>query len=323
MTDQPVINDPDAAVRRANVQVAAGVLNQPPYGSDGAFQVQVQAQGRRLAQFHERFDLLLGNAKQSLILVVVILALFMGLRVALWVGMGIVVSFLGGVATMPLLGVSANMVSLFAFILVLGIVVDDAIVVSEEVQHRHLLGERGLDAAVRGARAVVVPVVFSVLTTVAAFLPMAMLPGTFGKIFFLIPAIVIPVLLLSLLESMLTLPGHLALHHDLSGRTPSRVRLVRTWHALRGLCDGALMAVARRSYAPALGFCLRWRHATLAGFIAVAMLTVGLIAHGTLPLTFFPRVEQDFMMATITMPAGSSRARRNHARTSASGTRCG
>ncbi len=256
----------------------------------------------------DRLDLLTVNAVQSLLLVVLILALTLGLRLALWVALGIPVSFLGAIALMPVLGVSVNMVSLFAFILALGIVVDDAIVVSEEVAHQHARGLRGRRAAVVGSRLVVVPVVFSVLTTVVAFAPMATLPGTFGKVFLMIPAIVIPILLFSLLESLWTLPGHLALHHDLSPGRPRRSRIGRAWAAVRAGVDAGLAWVVARLYEPALHACLRWRYATLAGFAAVAVLLVALLVRGTLPLTFFPVVEQDVLIASVGVPSGSSLA---------------
>ncbi|MCS6971204.1 MAG: efflux RND transporter permease subunit [Planctomycetes bacterium] len=252
------------------------------------------------AWLKQRLELLTRNALQSLLLVLAILALFLGLRLALWVAMGIPVAFLGAIALMPALGVSVNMVSLFAFILVLGIVVDDAIIVSEEIYHRHQLREGGLAAAVRGTRRVMVPVVFSVLTTVAAFVPMAVLPGTFGKAFYMIPAIVIPVLLFSLIESLWVLPGHLALHRDLTTAP------WRPWAAVRGGVDRGLQWLLRRAYMPVLHLALRWRWAASALFLAGAILVVAVVARGTLPITFFPRIEADFVTVTVTMPAGST-----------------
>lgn len=252
------------------------------------------------AWLKQRLELLTRNALQSLLLVLAILALFLGLRLACWVALGIPVAFLGALALMPALGVSVNMVSLFAFILVLGIVVDDAIIVSEEIHHRHLLRERGLAAAVHGARRVVVPVVFSVLTTVAAFVPMATLPGTFGKVFYMIPAIVIPVLLFSLVESLWVLPGHLALHRDLTTAP------WRPWAAVRGGVDRGLRWLIRRTYMPVLHLALRWRWAAIAAFVGGALLVVALLIRGSIPVTFFPRVEADFVTVTVTMPAGST-----------------
>ncbi len=179
-----------------------------------------------------RIDLLFGNAMQGLVLVFVILALFLQLRVAIWVAIGIPVAFLGAVALMPTFDVSNNMISLFAFLLVLGIVVDDAIVVGENVVLHRANGASPMLAALRGSREVRVPVFASVTTTIAAFLPMLLsVPGSDAQVWRVIPLIVIPVLAISLVESQLCLPAHLSL---LRRDDPSR----RPWLGARAL--GAL-----------------------------------------------------------------------------------
>jgi multidrug efflux pump subunit AcrB len=160
--------------------------------------------------FRDRIDLLMRNAYSGLALVLICLALFLDIRLAFWVAMGIPVSFLGAMLLMPTLGVSINMISLFAFILTLGIVVDDAIVVGEAVHKRRSDGLPRLQAAILGVKDVAGPVVFSVLTTVVAFMPLLFIPGVSGKFFVVIPLIVIPILLMSLFESLFTLPAHLA-----------------------------------------------------------------------------------------------------------------
>ena len=159
-----------------------------------------------------RIELLLRNAGQGLILVFVILALFLQLRLAIWVAVGIPVAFLGAVAAMPMFDVSINMISLFAFLLVLGIVVDDAIVVGENIARHRRLGANPMLASVRGSREVRNPVFASVLTTMVAFLPMLFsVPGSDAQVWRVIPCIVLPVLALSLIESQLCLPSHLTL----------------------------------------------------------------------------------------------------------------
>lgn len=160
-----------------------------------------------------RIQLLNKNAFYGGLLVVALLALVLRFRLAMWVSMGIPISFLGAFFLMPALGASINMITLFAFIVTLGMVVDDAIVVGENIYHKMQQGIPKLDAAILGAKEMAMPVTFSILTTVAAFAPMFFVPGIMGKIFFLIPLVVIMVLLFSLFESFYILPSHLG-HHS-------------------------------------------------------------------------------------------------------------
>ena len=157
-----------------------------------------------------RLDLLMRNGRAGLILVFLSLALFLKLRLAFWVALGIPVCFLGAIALMPFFGMSINVVSLFAFIVVLGIVVDDAIIVGESIYRAENAGQPRLEASIEGSRQVARPVVFAVLTTIAAFFPLLTLPGSLGRIMAVIPTIVISVLLFSLIESLLILPNHLS-----------------------------------------------------------------------------------------------------------------
>ena len=158
----------------------------------------------------ERIGLLVNNGWLGLLLVFVVLALFLDLRLAFWVGLGIPISFLGAFAVMPVTGVSVNMVSLFGFIVTLGMVVDDAIVVGENAYEKMEGGLPPMQAAVEGAREMAVPISFAILTTAAAFAPLFFIPGFMGKIFSIMPAIVCMVLFFSLGESFFVLPAHLA-----------------------------------------------------------------------------------------------------------------
>ncbi|MCA9491484.1 MAG: efflux RND transporter permease subunit, partial [Myxococcales bacterium] len=160
-----------------------------------------------------RIDLLLRNARMGLVLVLLVLALFLDLRLAFWVAFGIPISVMGAFALMPSLDISVNMISLFAFIVTLGIVVDDAIVVGENIYEKEQQGIPRLRAAVEGAQEMVVPVGFSILTTMVAFSPLLMVPGVMGKIFRILPMLVITVLTISWVESFLVLPSHLG-HED-------------------------------------------------------------------------------------------------------------
>ncbi len=251
-----------------------------------------------------RIELLLRNAGQGLILVFVILALFLQLRLAVWVAVGIPVAFLGAVSVMPIVDVSINMISLFAFLLVLGIVVDDAIVVGENIARHRRLGANPMLASIRGSREVRSPVFASVLTTMVAFLPMLFsVPGSDAQVWRVIPCIVLPVLALSLIESQLCLPSHLTLMQDNSSRRPWLGARALGW--LQDRVQGALTWVVERIYRPALEVCLRWRYATVAAAAASFLVVVATVVAGFPRFVFFPTVEGDNVVVSLTMPQGT------------------
>ncbi len=248
-----------------------------------------------------RRDLLLRNAKLGLVLVFGSLLLFLAPRLAFWVTMGIPVSFLGALALLPHLGVTINMISLFAFILALGIVVDDAIVVGEGV-YRHLEdGSPPAAAAVMGAREMAVPVTFSVLTTIAAFVPLLFVEGTMGKFMRVIPLVVIAAFAISLLESLFILPAHLSAIPPPRGRAGPLERFRRMF--ARGLA-----AFVRGPYAGLLRRAVSWRYVTISVFAAVFLVTLGWVAGGRIKFVFFPKVESDRVTASLVMPEGTSLA---------------
>lgn len=252
-----------------------------------------------------RLDLLLKNGAQGLVLVFLILALFLKLRLSFWVTIGIPISFLGTVMVLPSLGHSINMLSLFAFILVLGIVVDDAIVVGESIHKEQEGGGNSLEGAVRGVRAVAVPVVFAVLTTIVAFVPMGFLPGTFGKYFSVIPATVIPALIFSLVESQLVLPSHLT-HAKQSAWKLANVWPFKAWTITQTRFSNGMKYAATQVYAPLQAVALKWRYTTVAVAIATLAITAALVVGGRLKFVFFPDIEGDIAAAQITMPEGTS-----------------
>jgi multidrug efflux pump subunit AcrB len=251
----------------------------------------------------ERVDLLLKNGSQGLALVFLVLALFLRFRLAFWVSIGIPLSFLGAFWMMPILGVSINMVSLFAFILVLGIVVDDAIVVGENIHAHVRRGTPPQDAAVKGVQEVAVPVIFAVLTTVAAFWPLLGIPGTMGKIFRVMPLVVIPTLLFSIVESQWILPAHLT-HLQENGQP--RFRIARSWRKIQGRFADGLDRFIENVYGPALDFGLRNRYLVASVAIATLLFTVGLVGGGRMKFVFMPPVESDTIAALLTMPQGTS-----------------
>ncbi|WP_020559936.1 efflux RND transporter permease subunit [Thiofilum flexile] len=246
-----------------------------------------------------RLSLLLVNAIQGMLLVVICLALFLRFSIALWVSAGIPISFLGALATMPEIGITLNLMSMFAFILVLGIVVDDAIVTGDNVYSHLLNHEDPLKAAIEGTQEISVPVTFGVLTTVAAFMPLLLLEGDRAPIFAQIPLIVIPVLIFSLIESKLILPAHLS---TLSIEKPSR------WDPLGYLQRGVSATIngyINYVHRPFLEMVLHWRYLVLAIFIVLLLLSITLLASGRYKYVFFPRIESEVVSATLRMTEGT------------------
>lgn len=253
----------------------------------------------------ERIDLLVRNALQGLVLVLICLALFLRINVALWVTLGIPISFLGAFIIMSLIGVSINMISLFALILVLGIVVDDAIVVGESVYtHSERYGS-GTKSALSGTMQVAVPVTFSILTTIAAFWPMLGIPGVAGKIWGVIPMTVIPALIFSMIESKLILPSHLS-HLKTDAPQGPTESLSGLWNWVRGFFSNGLDLFIRRIYRKMIFWATQYRYATLALFIFLLASSVGLVSSGLIRFVFFPVVPADFVIARLEMPLGTS-----------------
>ena len=246
---------------------------------------------------NDRLVLMLRNGATGFALVFVVLALFLQFRLAFWVSLGIPISFLGAIALMPGFDVTVNVISLFAFILVLGIVVDDAIIVGENIfRHQENHGD-GLRGSIEGAREIAKPVVFAVLTTVAAFMPLMFVPGMMGKIFRVIPLIVVPCLLFSLVESLGILPAHLS--------HVSKRRRSGAWHSFQQVFANGLKAFIRNVYQPLLEAALKWRYVTAATGVGTLILTGGMVVGGWINFQFFPSIEADFMAASVTMPQGT------------------
>ena len=251
--------------------------------------------------YRQRIQLLLHNGYLGLILVFLLLAVFLETRLAFWVTMGIPTSFLGAFLFLPMLGVSINMVSLFAFIIALGIVVDDAIVVGENIYEYHQRGESFSIAAVKGTRDVALPVNFSILTNIAAFMPLFFIPGMMGKIFKVIPAVVVTVFSISLVESLFVLPSHLGHQrdrerHGISGWLHGKQKRFSNWFS------GAI----RRWYGPFLDAALHHRYLSVAIGVGVLLITLAYMGSGQMGMTMFPKVESDEAVVTATLPYGSA-----------------
>jgi len=249
--------------------------------------------------YRQRMNLLLRNGALGLTLVFLLLGIFLEPRLAFWVTMGIPVSFLGGLLLLPALGVTINMISMFAFIVALGIVVDDAIVVGENVYEYRQRGMPFLVAAVRGAREVTLPVTFSILTNCVAFLPLFFIPGIMGKIFSVIPSVVVTVFMISLVESLFILPAHL-------GHGRERRRRVSLWfHHYQQRFSAWFARMIRQVYGPFLEAALTYRYLTVAVAATVLALVIGYVASGRMGFTLFPRVESDYALVTAVLPYGS------------------
>lgn len=244
-----------------------------------------------------RIRLLLKNMSIGLALVGILLGLFLNLKLAFWVALGIPISFAAGLMCFPQLDVSINMISLFAFIMVLGIVVDDAIVIGENVFRKRQRLEDPLRASIEGTLEVGRPVIFSVLTTVAAFWPLLLGSGIMGKFMRNIPIVVIIVLLGSLTEALLILPAHLARSKFNAGGNANKTR--------KEIISKALNWVISEPYRKILNYCLRWRYASAAVALTLLLLATGLWTGRIIKFTLFPKVESDVLMCNLTMPAGT------------------
>jgi len=246
-----------------------------------------------------RLNTLMKSALQGGLLIFILLALFLRFSVAVWVCVGIPISFMGAIALLPELGVTINLISLFAFILVLGIVVDDAIVTGENIYTHLKHGQEPTEAAIQGTQEIAIPVTFGVLTTVVAFIPLLMIEGHRGPIFAQIPMIVIPVLLFSLVESKLILPAHMK---HIKIRTDEQIGWLQ--RIQRNIADG-LERFIHSVYQPMLARALKWRFLTLVLFVGGAFIIVSLVVSGRYGYTFFPRIESETARVTLVMPEGT------------------
>ncbi|MCP4625539.1 MAG: efflux RND transporter permease subunit, partial [bacterium] len=246
-----------------------------------------------------RLQLLLKNLLIGLLLVIILLGLMLNWRLAFWVTLGIPISFTAGLMLLPQFNVSINMVSLFAFIMVLGIVVDDAIIIGDNIFRKSEQGLAPLKAAIDGTIEVGRPVIFSVLTTIVAFWPLLLGGGFMGKMMRNIPIVIMLVLIGSLIESLFILPAHLARSKGMRPRqsaTPDQEKRSARW----------LKWIIRVPYRRCLEFCLNWRYATLAVGMMLLILTFGVLKAGWIKFVFFPKVEGDTLECRLTMPVGTS-----------------
>lgn len=248
--------------------------------------------------YRERMELLIRNAMVGLVLVLLMLGLFLEPRLAFWVTLGIPISVLGSFLFLSGTDASINMISLFAFIVTLGIIVDDAIVVGENIYEKRERGIPAMQASIEGAREIAGPVTFAVLTNVVAFAPMLFVPGASGKLFMQIPAVAISVFIVSLIESLLVLPAHLS-------HAPRKTAFWRIVSMPSAIFERGLRWFIDRVYAPSVAFAVRERYTTIAAGLGMLIIAIATLVSGKLPFTFLPKIDADFVLVNARLPLGT------------------
>ncbi|MGJ8662241.1 MAG: efflux RND transporter permease subunit [Marinicella sp.] len=251
--------------------------------------------------FKDRLDLLLNNGVLALIIVLGILTIFLEYKLAFWIMMGMTISFVGGLLFLPLADISINMISMFAFLVVLGIVVDDAIVVGENIHEFRQQGQNHLAAAINGVRDVSIPVTFTILTTVVAFIPIMFIPGTTGNFWWPFPVVVIIVLLVSLFEALFILPAHLA-HKSKSTRP-----IGQAVHKHQQKVATGFNHWVQQRYRPFIDRCIRHRYITISMAVSFLIVAGAYGVSGHMGIITMPRVAADEIEAGVRLPVGTTR----------------
>ncbi|MDX1681027.1 MAG: efflux RND transporter permease subunit, partial [Akkermansiaceae bacterium] len=262
--------------------------------------VKWRIDSNRAEDFRERTSLLIENGLMAIVIVMAILALFLDLRLAFWVMMGMSTSFIGGMMLMPLAGVSISMISMFAFLIVLGIVVDDAIVVGENIHEHRQEGMSAMQAAIAGARDIAVPVTFSILTNIVAFIPLFFVPGETGQFWKPIPYVVTAVLLVSLVEALFILPAHLGHSRIQPKRTQVGSRIRNAQKKFAKSFDHFVNTRYRRL----LRFAMRFRYVTVTLALAILVVALSYSSSSHMGMILMPEVPADEIEAGIDLPVG-------------------
>lgn len=262
-----------------------------------------------LARFiRQRLDLMIRNARLGLILVLIALAFFLDLKVAFWVGAGLPIAFLGTFTAMYMLGVTINLLSLFGLIVVLGLIVDDAIVIGENYFTKREQGLSPARAAIEGTTEVAIPVLAAVLTTIAAFAPLMFMEGHVGDFLGVLPVVVIAALSVSLIEAFVILPSHLG-HLKIREGGPRFPRLAAFGERVSGYRRRLLDEKLPDVYERALRFVLRWRYAAMAAALSISLVTAGLVAGGVIPFVLLQETDAETLTIDLEMAAGTSEDR--------------
>jgi len=277
-------------------QILADFKRQLPPG------VESRIDSNNARNYRERLTLLLENGVVSIFIVLAILSLFMAARLAFWIMAGMAISFIGSLLFLPPLGVTINMISLFGFLVAIGLVVDDAIVVGENIYDHRQRGENQLLAAIRGARGIAVPVTFAILTNIIAFLPLLFIPGETGKFWGPLPVVVITVLALSLFEALFILPAHFAHTRRAAPRPAVLQRLKRGQEAFaRGV-----ERFVHTQYSAVLALCMRNRYITITAAVALLAVAGAYARSDHMGMIMMPEVSADEIGASVSLPVGTT-----------------
>jgi len=263
--------------------------------------VQTRIDGNRADDYWERLSLLTENGILAIFIVLFILGIFLEYRLAFWVMMGMTISFVGGIFFLPVFGLSINMISMFGFLVVLGIVVDDAVVVGENIYEYREQGMSYMQAAIQGTKDMARPVTFSILTNIIAFIPLLFIPGTTGKFWAPLPAVVIIVLAISLMEALFILPAHLA--HSSKG---NRFKLGVYADRAQQLVAKRFKRFVERYYRPFLRKCLEYRYLTLSSALSLLIIVGGYAYSDHMGMIMMPEVAADEIEAGVSLPVGTT-----------------
>lgn len=264
--------------------------------------IKYRTDSNRASDYRERLSLLTENGILAIVIVLIILTLFLEYRLAFWVMTGMTISFIGGIIFLPLIGISVNMISMFGFLVVLGIVVDDAIVVGENVYEYRQKGLSPMQAAIAGTKDVSLPVVFSIVTTIVAFVPLLFMPGETGKFWQPLPAVVIVILAVSLLEALFILPSHLG---HLKKKTTKNKWVLKLESWQRSFANGFDRFIENR-YRPFLDVCLQYRYITLSIAVTLLLIVGGYGYSGHMGMIMMPEVAADEIEAGVRLPVGTT-----------------
>ncbi len=263
--------------------------------------IQYRIDSNTAEDYRERLSLLTENGIMAIFIVLFILTLFLEYKLAFWVMMGMAISFIGGVVFLPLIGVSINMISMFGFLVVLGIVVDDAIIVGENIYEYRQQGMGRMEAAIAGTQDISKPVVFSILTNIIAFVPLLFIPGTTGKFWWPLPAVVIVVLAVSLFEALFILPAHLG--HTSKKTSSGWVKKLESWQAAFAR---KFKWVMNKTYRPALSLTLRYRYITLSGAVSLLIIVAAFGLSDHMGIIMMPEEAADEIEAGVDLPVNTT-----------------
>jgi multidrug efflux pump subunit AcrB len=261
--------------------------------------VQITTIYNESEDYNSLLDILFSNAAQGFFLIFALLLLTLHPKVAFWATLGVITAFAGSFFILPYMDISLNFMSVFGFLLVLGIMVDDAIIVGEAVYERAEKGQHGVDASILATQMVLKPLMASVFVTMIAFMPMMLLEGDVRQFTRAISIVVMSTLVFSLIESLIILPAHLA---HVTMPDPNKPGIFGRLMRIQQKCAQSVLWVARHIHGPVVKFAVKQRYLTWAAFLVVMVLAIGLMVSGRVKQTFMPEVEGDFMQANIQLP---------------------